>query len=233
MLDYGTGQPVILIHGWPLSAASWEKQIAALVDNGYRAIAYDRRGFGQSEASWDNYDYATFASDLHQLIKHLQLKNVVLVGFSMGGGEVMEYLKNYGQDNIAKIALISSIVPLIKQKDDNPDGVPADKLDQIIELLEEDRYAFLTGFHKDFYNFGSARSVRTEQLDVDFAIASRAARQATIKAAQSWMDADYRETCKEVKVPTLIVHGKADQTVPIATAGNQAAKLIANSTWHS
>lgn len=226
-IDYGQGQPIILIHGWPLSGASWEYQIPALVNAGFRCIAYDRKGFGKSCATWDNYDYDALAEDLHQLISELNLKKVVLVGFSMGGGEVVRYLTKYGSDNVDKIVLVSSIIPIVKKTTDNPNGVPQEKLDEIIKVLETDRVKFLTGFHKDFYS----NQASEEQLHLDFSIAAHAAPQATIKAAKAWMDTDFRKETAKIKVPTLIIHGKVDKTVPIATAGDQAAALIPNNIY--
>lgn len=229
-VDYGTGQPVILIHGWPLSHKAWEKQIGALVEDGYRVIAYDRRGFGQSDAPWEGYDYDTLASDLHALITQLDLQQVNLVGFSMGGGEVIRYLTRYGRERINKIALVASIIPLVKQKSDNPDGVPEAGLKDILHALKADRLNFLADFHPAFYNYKSdGNPVSDQQLTYDFSISSHAALQATIGAAQAWMDTDFRAECKQVSVPSLIIHGKADETVPIATSANQAATLIPNS----
>ena len=226
-VDYGKGQPVILIHGWPLSLQSWEYQIPVIVENGFRCIAYDRKGFGKSCATWDNYDYDALADDLNALIEELDLKDVVLIGFSMGGGEVVRYLSKYGSDNVSKIVLVSSIIPLVKQKEDNPDGVPQKDLDGILEQLKTSRLEFLTGFHKDFYT----KDISQEQLDFDFSVSSHANPNATIKAAQAWMDTDFREETKKVEVPTLIVHGKKDATVPIATSGEQAAELIPNNVF--
>ena len=229
-VDYGTGQPVILIHGWPLSHKAWEKQIAALVDGGYRVIAYDRRGFGQSDAPWQGYDYNALASDLHALITQLDLQQVNLVGFSMGGGEVIRYLTRYGSANINKIALVASIIPLVKQKDDNPAGVPETALQGILGALKTDRVKFLSNFHPAFYNYkGNGHPVSEQQLTYDFSISSHAAPHATIGAAKAWMDTDFRSECNHVDVPTLIVHGKADETVPIATSAEQAATIIPNS----
>ena len=231
-VDYGNGQPVILIHGWPLSLQSWEYQIPAIVDAGYRCIAYDRKGFGKSEMPWEGYDYDNLAEDLHNLINNLSLEQVILVGFSMGGGEVIRYLTKYGSEKVSKIALVSSIIPLVKQKDDNPNGVPQADLDGILDNLENNRLAFLTGFHKGFYNADKkSDAVPKEQLDFDFSVASHAAANATIKAAKAWMDTDFRKECPNVDVPTLIIHGKEDQTVPIATAGDQAATLIPTNTY--
>ena len=225
-------QPIVLIHGWPLSLQSWEYQIPKIVDAGFRCIAYDRKGFGKSCATWNGYDYDALAEDLHALIDELQLKNVVLVGFSMGGGEVVRYIANYGNKNISKVALISSIIPLVKQTVDNENGVPQKNLDEIVHQLQTNRLEFLDGFHKGFYNYGLLKkSVSKEQLDFDFSVSSHASPVATLKAALSWMDTDFRKECQMINVPTLIIHGKEDQTVPIKTAGDQASKLIPHATY--
>ncbi|MGB3606736.1 alpha/beta fold hydrolase, partial [Psychroserpens sp.] len=167
--DYGSGQPVILIHGWPLSRKSWEQQVWKIVESGYRCISYDRRGFGISSSPWGNYDYTSLTSDLHELIKQLELKNVVLVGFSMGGGEVVRYFTDFGNNNIAKAVLVSSIVPLVKKKEDNPDGVPEEVLDGIKEALQNDRVGFLKEFSKGFYSYDDNKDkVSQGQLDYDF-----------------------------------------------------------------
>lgn len=231
--DYGKGQPVLLIHGWPLSHQAWEGQISAIVDAGYRCIAYDRRGFGISSAPWDAYDYTTLASDLNTLITDLKLEKVVLVGFSMGGGEVIRYLTDFGADKIDKIALIASIIPLVKKKEDNPDGVPEEGLNGIMNALQTDRVGFLKEFHKNFYNYDDNKGERVSaaQLDYDFTIASFASPRATLQAARAWADTDFRSELKNVTVPTLIVHGDADNIVPIETSGNQAAKGIKNNTY--
>lgn len=229
-VDYGAGQPIILIHGWPLSHKAWERQITALVEGGYRVIAYDRRGFGQSDAPWEGYDYDALASDLHALVTQLDLQQVNLVGFSMGGGEVIRYLTRYGSTKINKIALVASIIPLVKQKDDNPDGVPEAGLQDILRALETDRLHFLSNFHPAFYNYkNDGQPVSEQQLKYDFSISSHAAPHATIGAAKAWMDTDFRSECTQLTVPTLIIHGKADETVPIATSAYQAAALIPNS----
>lgn len=231
--DYGHGQAVILIHGWPLSHRAWEQQVWAIVEAGYRCIAYDRRGFGNSSAPWGEYDYSTLASDLHSIISQLELKNVVLVGFSMGGGEVVRYCTDYGTANVAKVSLISSIIPLVAQKDDNPEGVPAESLEEIKQALESDRVGFLKGFHKNFYNYkdGSKR-ISEAQLDYDFTIASHASPRATIEAAKAWAETDFRKELKNVDVPTLIIHGDADNIVPKGTSADQAAEGIAVNRYY-
>lgn len=230
--DLGKGQPVILIHGWPLNGDSWESQSAALIENGFRCIAYDRRGFGKSDVVFNAYDYDALASDLNALIEHLQLDRVILAGFSMGGGEVVRYLTSYGNTKISKVALIASIVPLVAQKSDNPDGVPQEKLDEIMTALKTDRVGFMKDFHKNFYNVGLLKkSVSEGRLDADFIVSSQASGHATVKAAEAWAGTDFRSELKHVSVPALIVHGDADQIVPIKTSGEQAAKGIANSQY--
>jgi pimeloyl-ACP methyl ester carboxylesterase len=230
--DFGSGQPIILIHGWPLSGKSWEMQIPVLLNLGYRVISYDRKGFGKSSPTLDGYDYDGLAKDLHEIITQLDLQNVILFGFSMGGGEVVRYLTNYGSANVDKVALISSIIPLVKQKDDNPDGVPQEKLDEIMQAMYTERITFLESFHKDFYNVGLlSKTVSQKQLDYDWAIASFANPIATIKCAESWAYTDFRPELKNVTVKTLIVHGDSDNIVPIDTAGKQAAQGIVNNDF--
>lgn len=230
--DYGKGQPVILIHGWPLSHRAWEGQISDIVDAGFRCIAYDRRGFGLSSFPWGNYDYSALASDLQAIIKKLDLKDCIIVGFSMGGGEVVRYLTDYGDKKIAKAALISSIIPLVKKKKDNPDGVPAKDLKEIMQALKSDRVGFLKEFHKNFYNADeNEEKVSDAQLHYDWTIAAYASPRATIKAAEAWAETDFRPELKNVTVPTLIVHGDADNVVPIETAGDQAAEGIPNNQY--
>lgn len=231
--DYGEGQPVILIHGWPLSRKSWEHQVWKIVEAGYRCISYDRRGFGISSFPWNGYDYSSLASDLNEIITQLELEDAIIVGFSMGGGEVVRYCTDYGTDKIAKAALISSIIPLVKQKDDNPSGVPEKDLLGIKDALENDRVGFLKEFSKGFYNYEENKDkISQAQLDYDFIVASHASPRGTIEAAKAWMHTDFRDELKNVDVPTLIIHGDADNTVLIETSAKQAAKGIANNKFH-
>jgi non-heme chloroperoxidase len=230
--DCGDGQPVILIHGWPLSNKMWENQIQAIVDAGFRCIAYDRRGFGDSDRPWLNYDYNSLALDLRALIEQLDLRQCVLVGFSMGGGEVVRYMSMFGSDRIAKAVLISSVIPIVKKTSDNPDGVSEDKLNEIMDALKTKRVTFLAEFSKQFYNYSSNKeTVSEELLKYDWAITSAASPHATIEAAKSWANTDFRQELRNVTVPTLIIHGDADQIVPIKTSSDKAAKEIRNNKY--
>ena len=231
--DYGKGDPVILIHGWPLSHQAWEAQISTLVDAGYRVIAYDRRGFGKSSQPLNGYDYSSLTEDLRELILELDLSNITLVGFSMGGGEVVRYFTDYEGDRVIKVALIASIIPLVSQKADNPDGVPEEDLEEIMQNLKTDRIGFLKSFHENFYNFNELKDrVSQANLDYDFSISSHASPIATIKTAEAWGTIDFRSELKNVNVPTLIVHGDADNIVPYKTSAKQAAEGIANNEYH-
>lgn len=230
--DYGDGQPVILIHGWPLSHKMWEYQIQAIVDAGFRCIAYDRRGFGDSDQPWHHYDYNSLALDLHALIEQLDLYDCVLVGFSMGGGEIVRYLSMFGPERVDKVVLISSIIPMVKQTDDNPDGVPEEKLNEIMKSLQTNRIPFLAEFGKLFYNFtGKKGTVSEEQLRLDWTVASLASPRATIETAKAWANTDFRQEILNVSVPTLIIHGDADQIVPIKTSSEKAAERIRHSRY--
>lgn len=230
--DYGSGQPVILIHGWPLSGKAWEQQVWKIVESGFRCITYDRRGFGQSSKPWNGYDYTSLATDLKAIIDQLDLEDVVIVGFSMGGGEVVRYFTEFGSSKIAKAALISSIIPLVAKKEDNPDGVPQEDLEGIMQALQNDRVGFLKDFHKNFYNYEDHKDkISDAQLHYDWSIASHASPRATIQAAKAWAETDFRSELKNVDVPTLIVHGDADNIVPKATSADLAAKGIKNNTY--
>jgi non-heme chloroperoxidase len=230
--DYGQGQPVVLIHGWPLSHKMWENQIQTIVDAGFRCIAYDRRGFGDSDRPWLNYDFTSLASDLHALIEQLDLWDCVLVGFSMGGGEVVRYLSMFGNERIDKAVLISSIIPIVKKTDDNPDGVPEEKLNEIMEALQTKRVTFLAEFSKLFYNYSDNKDkVSEELLKYDWAIASAASPRATIETAKAWANTDFRRELRNVTVPTLIIHGDADQIVPIETSSDQSSEEIQDNKY--
>ncbi|MCJ8164164.1 alpha/beta hydrolase [Pontibacter sp. E15-1] len=230
--DCGEGRPVILIHGWPLSHRMWENQIQDIVDAGFRCIAYDRRGFGDSDRPWNNYEYNALAQDLRTLIEKLNLHDCILVGFSMGGGEVVRYLSKFGDDRVSKAVLISSIIPIVKKTGDNPDGVPEDKLNEIMDSLKTKRVTFLAEFGKQFYNYSDYKEeVSEEQLQYDWSIAAAASPRATIQTAKAWANTDFRQELQRITVPTLIVHGDADQIVPIETSSAQSSKVIKNNQY--
>jgi non-heme chloroperoxidase len=227
--DFGSGEPVILIHGWPLSSESWEYTAPVLVQNGYRVIAYDRRGFGKSGHTGDSYDYDTLASDLNDIITELNLTGVTLVGFSMGGGEVIRYMTKYGTDKVKKFALVSSIIPYVLKTDDNPDGVPQEKFDEFKEKLKTDRPAFLEDFGKQFYGVNLiSHPVSTPFLMWSQMLALQACPRATLACLDSFSQTDFRSELPNISVPGLIIHGDADKTVPIETSSYQSAKLLPN-----
>ncbi len=223
--DGATGSTVILIHGWPLSADSWDDQALALADAGHRVIAYDRRGFGRSDQPWDGYDYDTLADDLLAVIEATEAENPVLVGFSMGGGEVARFMSRHG--GASKAVLISSVVPYMLKTDDNSDGVPAEALDGIKAGLKADRAKFLADFLKDFYGVGLvSHPVSDEQLDWSLMVALQAGLKGTLDCVDSFGRTDFRPDLASFTVPTLIIHGTADHTVPIAITARAAAKAI-------
>ncbi len=228
--DFGEGNPVILIHGWPLSSAMWEQQRWAIIEAGYRCITYDRRGFGLSDRSWTGYDYDTLAQDLKDLIDQLDLNNVTLVGFSMGGGELARYVGKFGTEKISKLIFLSSIAPFMMKTDDNPDGVPEENLDGIKVNIQKDRLKFLTEFSKGFYNYDDNKdTVSQELLHYDWGIAAGASPKGTIDCVNAFGKTDLREDVKKIDVPTLFIHGSADNTVPIKPTAQQGHELVANS----
>ena len=227
--DWGIGEAVILIHGWPLTSEMWEYQSRRLYEAGMRVITYDRRGFGRSDQPAGDYTYDTLASDLNDLINHLDLESVSLVGFSMGGGEVARYIANYGTDRISKVALVSSVVPFMLKTKDNENGVSDETFENIKEGLKEDRPAFLADFSKDFYGVTeSNEAVSKEFLNWTFNMAMQASPIATISCVDSFGKTDFRKDLKKFDKPTLIVHGKEDKTVPIETSGKSALKILSS-----
>lgn len=229
--DYGTGKPVILIHGWPLSSDMWEYQINDLVNSGHRVIAYDRRGFGQSSKPWDGYDYDTMTDDLKALIDNLELKDITLIGFSMGGGEVVRYFSRHGGKGITKVILIASITPYMLQTDSNPNGVPQETFDGMTEEMLNDRIDFLDGFGKTFFGVGILNHPLSDPLlDYFRMLTSFASPRATQECAKAFATTDFRKEMSSVNVPTLIIHGDADETVPLAATAQEAVKAIPGST---
>jgi pimeloyl-ACP methyl ester carboxylesterase len=226
--DWGRGDPVILIHGWPLSADSWDPVSNALVEAGHRVIAYDRRGFGRSDQSAAGYDYDSLADDLADVMQRTgATENVTLVGFSMGGGEVARYMSRHGGKGVVRAVLVASIVPFVKQTDDNPDGVPQSKFDEIEQDIREDRPAFMQAFLQQFYGVGwISKPVSQGVLDAGWHMCMQAGLLPTLQAAKSWSSTDFRPDCGAFNVPTLIIHGTSDKNVPIEPTARMAASLI-------
>lgn len=227
--DLGKGKPVVFIHGWPSSHALWEYQLQELPKN-FRCIAYDRRGFGNSDKPWTGYDYDTLAEDLHAIIETLNLTDVTLVGFSMGGGEVVRYLSKYGSDKVSKIVLIAAVTPFLLQTAENKEGTPQKVFDEMIEGIQKDRPNYLAGFGKQFFGVSALhKPVSDELLQWAHYLTLPATQRATTECIHAFSATDFREDCKAVNVPTLIIHGDADKIVPIEISAKKAAKLIKNS----
>jgi len=225
--DHGSGKPVVLIHGYPLSGASWEKQSAMLLAAGHRVITYDRRGFGKSSQPTAGYNYDTFAEDLHKLVMHLGLQDFAMVGFSMGGGEVARYIGKFGSTGISQVVFISSVPPFLLKTSDNPEGVDASVFDGIQKAVAADRYAFFTEFFKNFYNTDLllCKRVSEQAVQASWNIAAGASPTASLACVPTWHE-DFRKDLTRVDVPTLVIHGDADRIVPIGTSGLRTSKLI-------
>jgi non-heme chloroperoxidase len=225
--DHGSGQPVVLIHGYPLSGASWEKQIPVLLQAGYRVIAYDRRGFGKSSQPTTGYNYDTFAEDLRKVITHLKLKHFALVGFSMGGGEVARYFGKYGSKDVSKAVIIGGVPPYLLKTPDNPEGVDESVFKGIEQAVAADRYAFFTEFFKNFYNtdVNLGKRVSEQAVQASWNVASIASATASLACVPTWHE-DFRKDLEKIDVPTLVIHGRADRIVPFPSAGERTAKLV-------
>jgi len=225
--DLGKGKTVVFIHGWPLSGSMWEYQITQLPQQGLRCITFDRRGFGNSDKPVGPYDYNTLAADLKAVIDELKLEDVTLVGFSMGGGEIAKYFSLYGGAKVSKVVLISAVVPYMLKTDDNQDGVPQEAFDEMGEKMTNDRPAFLEAFNKDFFGVSLlSHPVSDAFLQQCVNAAMLASPIATIECAKAFSSTDFRADVVKINVPTLIIHGDADKTVPIAPTGNRSANLI-------
>lgn len=231
--DYGQGRPVVLIHGWPSSKDMWEYQIDDLVNAGLRVIKYDRRGFGKSSKPWDGYDYDSLTEDLNAIIEQLDLHDAVLVGFSMGGGEAVRYLSRYGSGGrVSKMVLVSAVVPFLAKTNDNPDGVPQAVFAEMMEQMKDDRINFLEDFGKQFFGVGLLnKPVSTPYLQYFRSLAEVALPRATQQCALSFANTDFRADVEAVRLPTLIIHGDADKTVPIEASSNRTAKMIPNAIY--
>lgn len=225
--DHGSGAPIVLIHGYPLNGASWEKQLPALLSAGYRVITYDRRGFGNSSQPTTGYNYDTFAEDLHKLIGHLQLNDFTLAGFSMGGGEVARYLGKYGSKGVRKAVIIGGIPPFLLKTPDNPEGVDASVFEGIQKAVAADRYSFFTEFFKNFYNTDVLLGKRISEAAVQASwnVAIRSSATASFACVPTWHE-DFRADLARIDVPTLVVHGEADRIVPLQASGARTAKMV-------
>ena len=228
--DLGQGQPVVLIHGWPLSHRMWEAQVTALTEAGYRCIAYDRRGFGNSGQPAGGYDYDTFASDLNELMTHLDLQDAVLAGFSMGGGEVARYLGRYGSERVSKAMLLGAVPPFLLKTADNSEGVDGSVFDGMIQAVKNDRISFLEQFFPNFYNYeAGSKTVSADLIAFSKWVAWSASPLATQQCVTAFGTTDFRGDLKAFTLPTLIVHGDADRIVPIDVSARRSHKMIAGS----
>jgi non-heme chloroperoxidase len=225
--DHGSGQPVVLIHGYPLSGTSWEKQVPVLLNAGHRVITYDRRGFGKSSQPTTGYNYDTFAEDLHKLVTQLKLRDFTLVGFSMGGGEVARYLGRYGSTGVSKAVIISGVTPYLLKTADNPEGVDGSVFAGIEKAVAADRYAFFTGFFQNFYNTDLflGKRVSEQAVQSSWNVAAGASATASLACVPAWHE-DFRADLARIDVPTLVIQGDADRILPIAASGLRTAKLI-------
>ncbi|RIQ11242.1 alpha/beta fold hydrolase [Jiangella rhizosphaerae] len=230
--DHGSGQPVVLIHGYPLDGHSWEKQSAALLEAGYRVVTYDRRGFGRSSQPTTGYDYDTFAADLKAVLDTLDLRDVVLVGFSMGTGEVGRYLGTYGSERVAKAAFLASLEPFLLQTDDNPTGLPQDVFDGIEQTAKADRYAWFDEFYKNFYNLDENLGSRISEAAVrgSWNVAAGASWYASSAVVPTW-HTDFRADIEKIDVPALILHGTADRILPIDATAREFAKRLPDADY--
>jgi non-heme chloroperoxidase len=228
--DHGTGKPVVLVHGWPLSGRSWEKQVPVLLDAGYRVITYDRRGFGDSSKPVSGYNYDTLASDLHKLVTKLDLRDAALVGFSMGGGEVARYLGTYGSERVRQAVFLAAITPFLLKTPDNPGGVDGSVFDGIKKAIAADRPAFLSKFLADFYNVDvlGGKLVSDQVVHLSWNIGAGASPKGTLDCVSAWLT-DFRNDLQRIDVSTLVIHGDADRILPLAATGKRTHEAIKGS----
>jgi non-heme chloroperoxidase len=230
--DHGSGDPIVLIHGYPLNGASWEKQTSALLAAGHRVITYDRRGFGKSSQPTTGYNYDTFAEDLRKLITHLKLDHFTLAGFSMGGGEVARYIGKYGTKGVSKAVIISGVPPYLLKTADNPEGVDGSVFEGIEKALRADRYVFFTEFFKNFYNTDQllGKRISEQAVQASWNVAAGSSATASLACVPTWHE-DFRKDVARIDVPTLVLHGDADRILPISASGQRTAKLIKNAVY--
>jgi non-heme chloroperoxidase len=230
--DIGTGRPIVLIHGFPLSGRSWEKQVPPLLRAGFRVVTYDRRGFGMSSQPSTGYDYDTFAADLYQLMTQLDLRDAVLVGFSMGGGEVARFLGRYGSERVSAAAFLSSIPPYLLKTPETPNGLDQSAFDGIQAAIAKDRLAYLTAFFKDFYDLDVllGKRISDEAVHDSWIVAAGASPIGTWACPQTW-HTDFRADLRRIDVPTLVTHGTADRILPIEATGARTHELVRGSRY--
>ena len=228
--DRGSGNPVVMVHGYPLSSRAWEKQVPALVGAGYRVITYDRRGFGRSSQPWMGYNYDTFAEDLNALVTKLNLRDFALVGHSMGGGELARYMGKYGTDKVSKAVFVSAVTPHLLTTQDDPGGIPSDVFTEFDKQVLTDRPAFLNKFCSDFYNIDVLRGKMASDQDVQssWMIAVGASPKGAHDCIDTW-GTDFREDLKRVDIPVLVIHGDADRIVPIQYSGKRMSQYVKGS----
>jgi len=228
--DHGKGKPVVLIHGWPLSGGSWEKQVLVLLNAGYRVITYDRRGFGNSSKPTSGYDYDTLADDLQKLVTKLDLRDMTLVGFSMGGGEVARYIGNYGTERVSKAVFMAAIPPFLLKTSDNQEGVNAGVFEGIKKAIVADRPAFISSFLSNFYNTDvlMGKRISDEAFRLSWNVAALASPTGTLDCVQAWLT-DFREDLKRIDVPTLVIHGDSDRILPFDATGKRTHESIKGS----
>jgi pimeloyl-ACP methyl ester carboxylesterase len=230
--DLGNDNPIVFIGSWPLTHQMWEYQLTPLRELGFRCIAYDRRGFGRSDQSLNRYDYDALADDLKNLLDRIDADNIILVGYSMGGGEVVRYCSKYNCEKISKIILVSTVVPYMLKTDDNPDGVAMEDIQQFDEQIRNDRAGFLTDFGKHLYGVGFlSRPVSSGILEWTNSLAFTASQKAMLGCMQSFSQTDFRNELASINVPTLVIHGDGDKNVPIKATSEQAAQMIAGSIY--
>ncbi|HYG37262.1 MAG TPA: alpha/beta hydrolase [Cytophagales bacterium] len=225
--EWGNGRPVVFIHGWPLSHEMWEYQLTELPNHGLRCIAYDRRGFGKSDKPWQSYDYDTLADDLKSVLEELNLRNVTLVGYSMGGGEVVRYFSKHGGERVSKVILVGSVAPYLLKTDDNPEGVDRQTFEEMEKKIKEDRPAFLSAFGKQFFGVNLVSHPASEDLlRWAQALALIGSPKATLECLWSFAETDFRNEVSSIRVPTLIIHGDSDNIVPIELTSKKVAETI-------
>ncbi|RPD50363.1 alpha/beta hydrolase [Hymenobacter sediminis] len=225
--DQGTGNPIVLIHGWPATYEMWEYQLAELPKHGNRVVAYTRRGFGNSSKTWEGNDYDTFADDLNAVLETLDLQNVTLVGFSMGGGEVARYMSRYNGARVARVAFVSAVTPFLLKTDDNPDGADKSVFDDMVENIRKDRFDFLQSFGKKFFGVGViSHPVSQATLDWMQSMCQLASPRATEQCVYAFAATDFRQDLATLKVPTLVIHGSSDDTVPAKNSGERMTQYV-------